>query len=126
MPMPANVFSIVVSSIARLDGTVGYHGCWVLRQLIEKEYLEIENDVLQEIVAAVESAANKLAYGGEHAGMSVSEAERRVHFRRRLAELIICLANRGVEIGPAGMNWIKETKEDSFVDIRKITREWRI
>ena len=125
MPMPANVLTIIVSSIASLDGTVGHHGYWVLRDLIEKDHVQMENDVLQEIVAAVESAANKLAYGGDHVGMSVSEAEKRVHFRRRLAKLIICLVNHGGKVGPVGMAWIEDAKKDRFVDIRRIAREWQ-
>ena len=84
----------------------------------------MEKQILEEIVAAIESAASKLAYGGEHLGMSVSDEERRTHVRRHLAELMVCLANREVKVGPVAMSWIREAKEDSFVDIRRIAREW--
>ncbi len=123
-PMPANVFTIIVSSIARLDGVVGYHGLWVLRQLIDKECIRVEKEIVEQIVAAVESAANMLVYGSENLGMSVSDEERRSHVRRLLAELIVCLTKRGVAVEPIGRKWIMEAKEDSFVDIRRIAREY--
>ena len=117
-PMPANVLTTIVSAMAGVEGIVGYHGYWVLRQLIENECIEVEDEALYEIVAAVESAAGKLAYDVDHVGVSVSDRERRAHVRRMLAQLIVCLVRRGVTVGPTGMSWIGDAKEDSFVDIR--------
>lgn len=124
MPIPANVLTIVASAIAGLEGVVGYHALWVLRQLVEKGFLQVHNDALYEIVAAVDSAAGKLAYGGDLVGASVSDQEKRAHVRRNLAELIVCLERHGIKVGPAAVGWIGDAKEDSFVDIRRIAREW--
>ena len=121
--MPANVLTIIVSAIAGAEGVVGYHGYWVLKQLIENECIPLEDETLYEIVAAVESAAGKLGYNRDYVGESVSDQERRVHVRRMLAELIVCLVRREVKVGPVGMNWIGDAREDSFVDIRKIAKE---
>ena len=122
-PMPVNVLTTIVSAMAGAEGFVGYHGYWVLRQLIENDYIEVEDEALYEIVAAVESAAGKLAYDVDHVGVSVSDQERRAHLRRMLAQLIVCLVRRGVTVGPTGMSWIGDAKKDSFVDIRQIARE---
>ena len=124
-PIPGSVFGIIVSSIAGLDGVVGFHGVWVLRQLIEKDCIVMEDDVGHDIIAAVDSAAEKLVYGGDHERMSVSDEELLAHFRRHLAELIVCLTGRGVKLGPVGTRWIKQAREDCFVDVRRIANEWR-
>ena len=124
VPMPAGVLTIVVSAMAGLEGVVGYHALWALRQLVEKNYIQVNDDVLREIVSGVESAAGKLAYSGDLVGVSVSDQEKRAHVRRSLAELIVCLGRRGIKVGPTGVGWIGDAKEDSFVDIRRIAREW--
>ena len=123
--MPTDVLTIVVSAMAGLEGVVGYHAFWVLRLLVEKNCIQVVDGALCEIVAAVESAAGKLAYGSDLVGVSVSDQEKRAHVRRSLAELIVCLQRRGIAVGPAGVGWIGDAKEDSFVDIRRIAREWR-
>ena len=125
MPMPEDVLTIIVSALAGLEGVVGYQALWVLRQLVEENHLQVDKDALCEIVAGVESAAGKLAYGGGFVGASVSDQEKRAHGRRGLAELIVCLERRGIKFGPTGVGWIGDAKEDCFVDIRQIAREWR-
>ena len=125
MPMPESVLTIIVSAMASLEGVVGYHGYPVLGQLLKNGNLQIENEEKEQIVAAVESAAGKLAYGKDLAQLSVSDQERRVHVRRNLAELIVCLQSRDVMVGRAGVSWISEAKEDTFVDIRRIAKKWR-
>lgn len=125
MPMPGSVFTIIASAMAGLDEVVRYHGFPVLQQLMKSGSMQIENEEIHQIVAAIESAAGKLAYGRNLARTSVSDQERLVHIRRNLAEMIVCLQSRNVMVGPAGVKWIVEAKDDSFVDIRRIAREWR-
>ena len=73
-------------------------------------------------MSAVESAVNRFSYHNEARTKLVEEGfdeEMHVHFRRRLARLLFTMQEKGIEIGPIGIEWLENAKTDRFVDVRQ-------